>query len=38
MKTDLKKLVVQEFSGKNAQLQYIKKVDEGLWISEEHFF
>jgi ubiquinone/menaquinone biosynthesis C-methylase UbiE len=38
MKTKLQKLVVQEFSGKNAQLQYIKKVEGGLWISEEHFF
>jgi len=36
--TNLQKLVIEEFSGKNAQLMYIKKVDEGLWISEKHFF
>ena len=34
---ELKKLVVEEFSGKNAQETYKKKALEGLWISEEHF-
>lgn len=37
MKTDLKKLVLEEFAGKNAQLLYTKKAKEGLWIAETHF-
>ena len=37
MKTDLKKLVLEEFTGENTQLFYIKKAKEGLWISEKHF-
>ena len=38
MKTkELKELVRKEFSGKNAQLNYIEKVNEGLWIGEKYF-
>lgn len=37
MKTDLQKLVIEEFSGEGAQKQYTKKANEGLWIGEEHF-
>ena len=34
---ELKKLVIDEFSGKNAQETYKKKALDGFWISEEHF-
>ena len=37
MKPDLKKLALEEFAGENAQLLYIQKAKEGLWISESYF-
>ncbi|MBI4144043.1 class I SAM-dependent methyltransferase [Candidatus Woesearchaeota archaeon] len=37
MKTSLQKLVVEEFSGENAQILYTKQAKKGLWISEKHF-
>src|SRR3989344_2878613 len=37
MKTDLRKLVIEEFSGENAQRQFIKNAEDSLWDSEEYF-
>jgi len=37
MGSDLKKIVLEEFSSEGAQKLYVANVEEGLWISEAHF-
>ena len=36
-KEELKKLVIEEFAGENAQRKYSQMAENGLWISEDYF-
>ena len=35
--SELKKLVIEEFGGENAQKRYSELAENGFWISEEYF-